>query len=72
MLLKWGVAGAGKISSDFVYALKNLSQDEHKVLAVAARSKERADSFEKIHGIPLLIALMKNLQLTLVLVNNNF
>lgn len=52
MILKWGIAGAGKISNDFAYAMKNLSSDEHQLIAVAARNKERGDTFSKVHAVP--------------------
>ena len=37
-LVKWGIAGAGLISGDFVNAiLNNLESSKHHVVAVAAR-----------------------------------
>ena len=51
MALRWGICGAGKISNDFVVALKTLPISEHKVVAVGARSLERAKEFAETHGI---------------------
>ena len=37
-VVKWGIAGAGLISGDFVNAIvNNLSSSSHQVVAVAAR-----------------------------------
>jgi hypothetical protein len=37
-VVKWGIAGAGHISGDFVNAiLNNLDPSNHKVVAVTAR-----------------------------------
>lgn len=53
MALKWGIAAAGKISHDFVNAMTStLSEDEHQVVAVAARDLSRAEDFAKRFGIP--------------------
>ncbi|XP_047105126.1 trans-1,2-dihydrobenzene-1,2-diol dehydrogenase-like [Schistocerca piceifrons] len=52
MATKWGIVSAGKISHDFVVALSTLSQEEHKVVAVAARDLERAQAFADLHKIP--------------------
>lgn len=51
MALNWGIAAAGKISHDFVTALGTLPDDEHKVVAVAARKEEDAQEFAKLHCI---------------------
>ncbi|KAJ8316875.1 hypothetical protein KUTeg_004779 [Tegillarca granosa] len=54
--LRWGICGAGLISSDFCSALKTLPSGEHEIVAVAARdvsrSKEFADKFavKKAYG----------------------
>lgn len=53
MATRWGIVSAGKISHDFVTALSTLSQDEHKVVAVAARDLQRAKEFAKLHKIPI-------------------
>ncbi|XP_077296372.1 trans-1,2-dihydrobenzene-1,2-diol dehydrogenase-like [Arctopsyche grandis] len=45
MALRWGIAGAGKISNDFVTAVKLLPKKDHEVVAVAARSLESAKTF---------------------------
>lgn len=53
MALKWGIAAAGKISHDFVNAVTStLSEDEHQVVAVAARDLGRAQEFAKRFDIP--------------------
>ncbi|XP_047003509.1 trans-1,2-dihydrobenzene-1,2-diol dehydrogenase-like [Schistocerca americana] len=52
MATKWGIASAGKISHDFVTALSTLPQEEHRVVAVAARELKRAQDFAKHHSIP--------------------
>uniref|UniRef100_A0A8D0CK83 Trans-1,2-dihydrobenzene-1,2-diol dehydrogenase n=1 Tax=Scleropages formosus TaxID=113540 RepID=A0A8D0CK83_SCLFO len=49
MATKWGICGAGKISHDFVVAMRTLSPG---VMAVAARKLEDAQQFAKRHGIP--------------------
>ena len=43
--LRWGIAGAGRISNDFCAALSTLSPEDHQVVAVAARSEESAKKF---------------------------
>ncbi|KAK7080300.1 hypothetical protein SK128_016097 [Halocaridina rubra] len=50
MATRWGIAGSGLISSDFVMAVKALGHD-HKLVAIAARSLENAQKFAKTHGI---------------------
>ncbi|KAJ8971448.1 hypothetical protein NQ314_000705 [Rhamnusium bicolor] len=52
MALRWGIAGAGKISNDFVQAVRVHPSTDHQVLAVAARSQITADTFAKTHNIP--------------------
>lgn len=53
MALKWGIASAGNISHDFVNAIVGtLSDNEHEVVAVAARDLVKAQEFAKLHGIP--------------------
>ncbi|XP_011865832.1 PREDICTED: trans-1,2-dihydrobenzene-1,2-diol dehydrogenase-like [Vollenhovia emeryi] len=49
--LRWGIASAGKISHDFVTALRTLPASEHDVVAVAARQMSRAKDFAKLHEI---------------------
>lgn len=49
--LRWGIASAGKISHDFVTALRTLPEKEHDVIAVAARQLSRAQDFAKLHEI---------------------
>ncbi|XP_074029705.1 trans-1,2-dihydrobenzene-1,2-diol dehydrogenase [Leptinotarsa decemlineata] len=52
LILKWGVAGAGRISHDFVNATQTYPSSSHEFVAVAARSQSSADKFAKDHGIP--------------------
>lgn len=52
MALKWGIAGAGRISNDFVNALGTLNEKDHEVVAVAARDLSRAKEFAQRFGIP--------------------
>ncbi|XP_076659403.1 trans-1,2-dihydrobenzene-1,2-diol dehydrogenase [Halictus rubicundus] len=51
MATRWGIAGAGKISHDFVSALSTLSESEHVVVAVAAKELSRAQTFSETHKI---------------------
>lgn len=51
MALHWGIAGAGKISHDFVTALGILPTSEHVVVAIAARDLSRAQKFSSLHKI---------------------
>ena len=54
--IRWGVMGAGKISRDFVGALKALEPEEGEVVAVGARDLEGAAAFARelsvgrVHG----------------------
>ena len=52
MALKWGIASCGFISHDFVTALGTLSDNDHVVVAAAARDEEKAKKFAQLHGIP--------------------
>ncbi|XP_022826919.1 trans-1,2-dihydrobenzene-1,2-diol dehydrogenase-like [Spodoptera litura] len=54
MTIHWGIVAAGKISNDFVNAL-NSSPDkgDQKIVAVAARDRERAHEFAQIHNVML-------------------
>lgn len=61
MALKWGIVSAGKISHDFVAALKVASDTEHRVVAIAARCKERAEAFAKLFDIPRAYGCYKEL-----------
>lgn len=53
MAIRWGIAGAGKISFDFVTALGTLDKNEHVVTAIAARELSRAQDFAKLHNIKI-------------------
>ena len=48
---RWGILGASKIAKDFIIALKTLPDTDHEVVAIAARSLERAESIAKQHGV---------------------
>lgn len=52
MATRWGIVGAGKISSDFVTAVQGLPSSEHQIVAVAARQLESAKTFANRFGIP--------------------
>lgn len=52
MALTWGILSCGKISSDFAAALTAYTEDQHKVVACAARSLESAKEFAAKFGIP--------------------
>ncbi|XP_066558005.1 trans-1,2-dihydrobenzene-1,2-diol dehydrogenase isoform X2 [Amia ocellicauda] len=51
MATRWGICGAGKISNDFIVALKTLPPEEHQIVAVAARDWMHAQQFARKHGI---------------------
>lgn len=51
MATRWGIAGAGKISHDFVSAVGSLPKSEHQLVAVAARDAQRAKDFSELHNI---------------------
>ncbi|TKR78259.1 hypothetical protein L596_019096 [Steinernema carpocapsae] len=46
-----GVLGCGKISGDFIEALKLLDPNEHKVVAVAGRDRNRVVEFAQKHNL---------------------
>ncbi|CAI5790705.1 trans-1,2-dihydrobenzene-1,2-diol dehydrogenase-like [Podarcis lilfordi] len=49
---RWGICSAGKISHDFLVALKTLPPEDHKVVAIASRELSRAQEYAKNHSIP--------------------
>ena len=51
MATRWGVVGAGKISHDFLTAMVTLTGGDHRVVAVAARDKDRAREFATKHKV---------------------
>ena len=53
MKLRWGICSAGKICNDFVSALSSLPSEDHTVVAIASRSKEKAETFAEEHKIPV-------------------
>ncbi|XP_060112720.1 trans-1,2-dihydrobenzene-1,2-diol dehydrogenase-like [Heteronotia binoei] len=50
--LCWGICSAGKISHDFLVALKTLPSENHKVVAIASRELSRAQKYAQTHNIP--------------------
>ncbi|XP_077419656.1 trans-1,2-dihydrobenzene-1,2-diol dehydrogenase-like [Vanacampus margaritifer] len=52
MATRWGICSAGKISHDFMVAMKTLPPEHHQAVAVAARSLDDAKKFGKTHNIP--------------------
>lgn len=52
MALRWGIASAGKISSDFANSLLAYPETDHKMIAVAARNLANAQQFAKNFNIP--------------------
>ncbi|XP_067408340.1 trans-1,2-dihydrobenzene-1,2-diol dehydrogenase-like [Emydura macquarii macquarii] len=52
MATRWGICSAGRISHDFLVALKTLPAEEHQVVAIAARDLARAQEYAQKHGIP--------------------
>ena len=51
MATKWGIVGTGKISHDFLSAMKSLPDGDHHIVGVAAREKERAVDFSKKNNV---------------------
>lgn len=63
--IKWGIAAAGKICSDFVNSLSSLSSADHQIVAVAARTNlTRAQDFAQKFSIPKAYAGYQNLALS--------
>ncbi|KAJ8736202.1 hypothetical protein PYW08_006858 [Mythimna loreyi] len=52
MTLRWGIVTAGKISQDFVNAFNTFpDKGDQEIVAIAARNKDRAAEFAKVHNI---------------------
>uniref|UniRef100_A0A8C7E2A3 Trans-1,2-dihydrobenzene-1,2-diol dehydrogenase n=1 Tax=Naja naja TaxID=35670 RepID=A0A8C7E2A3_NAJNA len=51
MPLCWGICSAGKISHDFIVALKTLPADHKVIVAIASSKLERAQEYARRHGI---------------------
>lgn len=72
MVLKWGIAAAGRISQDFVSAISTLRAGQHQVVAIGARDLGRAKEFakrfgiEKAHGSYLKLAQDPNVAIVYV------
>lgn len=52
MATRWGICAAGRIAHDFITAVRTLPSTEHQIMAVAARSLDRAQHFASGHSIP--------------------
>nr|XP_053612107.1 trans-1,2-dihydrobenzene-1,2-diol dehydrogenase-like isoform X2 [Plodia interpunctella] len=53
MTVRWGIVCAGKICHDFVNAVNSYpNKGDQVIAAIAARNKERATEFAKLHKIP--------------------
>ncbi|CAH2989245.1 unnamed protein product [Chilo suppressalis] len=53
MAIRWGIVSAGKISHDFVNSVNSYPDKGDQVIAaVAARDRQRAAEFAKLHNIP--------------------
>lgn len=52
MVLRWGIASAGKLANDFVNAIQSIPDSQHKVVAVGCKSQDRSNAFAKAHNIP--------------------
>ncbi|XP_065177633.1 trans-1,2-dihydrobenzene-1,2-diol dehydrogenase-like [Sycon ciliatum] len=67
MPFQWGIVGAGKISQDFVTALKTIKSDDgqclHEVVAVASSSLSKSEDFCRRFGIPVENALGSYLEI---------
>ncbi|XP_047526005.1 trans-1,2-dihydrobenzene-1,2-diol dehydrogenase-like isoform X1 [Pieris napi] len=50
--LRWGVAGVGMISHDFLTAMASLPADQHKVIAIAGKDLDRVHRLATLHKIP--------------------
>jgi len=50
MTIRWGIAGTGRIASDFVRDIANI--DDAVVVAVGSRTREGAEAFAGARGIP--------------------
>ena len=58
--MNWGIASVGLISHDFVTAISE-KPERHKVVAVAARSEDRAKEFADKHSISTYYGSYKEL-----------
>ncbi|XP_015274030.1 PREDICTED: trans-1,2-dihydrobenzene-1,2-diol dehydrogenase-like [Gekko japonicus] len=52
MAIRWGICSAGKISHDFLVALKTLPPEDHQAVAIASRDLARSQEYAKKHDIP--------------------
>lgn len=49
--LKWGIAGAGMITHDFLTAMASLPAEQHKVVAIAGKDLDRVHRLATLHNI---------------------
>ncbi|XP_041975557.1 trans-1,2-dihydrobenzene-1,2-diol dehydrogenase-like [Aricia agestis] len=49
--VKWGIAGDGMITHDFLTALGTLPPDQHKVVAIAGKDLDRVQRLATLHNI---------------------
>lgn len=49
--LKWGVAGVGMITHDFLTAMATLPAGQHKVIAIAGKDLDRVHRLATLHKI---------------------
>lgn len=50
--IRWGIISTGNIAHDFVNSLTTLPENDHSVVAVAARNLDKAQKFAELHSIP--------------------
>lgn len=53
MALRWGIAGVGMISHDFLTALGTLPSTEHRVIAVAGKDLDKTHNLATLHKVPV-------------------
>lgn len=72
MATRWGICGAGLISTDFVSSVQLLPADEHSVVAVATRDDlVKAQNFATKFGIEAAFGSYKELAQHAGIGNNN-
>ncbi|XP_050348995.1 trans-1,2-dihydrobenzene-1,2-diol dehydrogenase-like isoform X1 [Nymphalis io] len=49
--LKWGIAGVGMITHDFLTAMASLPAEQHKVVAIAGKDLDRVHRLATLHNI---------------------
>ncbi|KAL7454693.1 hypothetical protein ACHAWC_006309 [Mediolabrus comicus] len=54
--LRWGILATGKVAHDFTQVLKflrGIRNSQHDIVAVGSRTIDRAQSFARLHNIPM-------------------